>query len=143
MILPDVDVLVHAFRADTEHHERYRTWLEDVLRRGTPLALPDHCAAGFVRIVTNPRIFEDPAPTTAALALVDRLHQHPRTHRIMATTATWELLATWAEEDRGLRGNLVPDAYLAALAVSHGARLATADRGVARFPGLEHLDPGA
>jgi predicted nucleic acid-binding protein len=51
------------------------------------------------------------------------------------------MLGTHISQDHGIRGNLVPDAYLAALAVSHGCRLATSDRGFARFPGLDFFDP--
>ncbi|MGH3918040.1 MAG: PIN domain-containing protein, partial [Pseudonocardiaceae bacterium] len=57
--------------------------------------------------------------------------------------AAWTELERLAQQDRGLRANLVPDALLAALARTHGCRLATADRGFARFPGLHTFDPAA
>ena len=60
-----------------------------------------------------------------------------------STPATWAALARLVSEDRGLRANLVPDTYLAALAITHGCRLATADRGFARFGGLDFFDPVA
>ena len=64
-----------------------------------------------------------------------------RARTVTATDATWSTLADLSARDPGIRGNLVPDAYLAAMAISHGCRLATADRGFARFPGLDHFDP--
>jgi uncharacterized protein len=91
--------------------------------------------------VTNPRILAEPAPTSEALAFVDRLRDARRGRPVSATPATWDLFAEHVAKDRGIRGNLVPDAYLAALAITHGCRLATADRGFARFPGLEFFDP--
>ena len=105
------------------------------------LALVDHCLTGFVRIVTSARIFADPAPTAEALAFVDRLRRAQRGRSVASTSATWSALARLVADDRRIRANLVPDAYLAAPAISHGCRLATADRGFARFGGLDSFDP--
>lgn len=141
MILPDVNVLVYAYRREAEDHEAYATWLVGLVAGQDEIALVDHCLAGFLRIVTNPRILADPAPVSDALAFVDRLRNAPRGHVLAATPATWNVLAAYAAQDRGIRGNLVPDAFLAALAVSHGCQLATADRGFARYPELGFFDP--
>jgi uncharacterized protein len=143
VILPDVNILVCAYRREAEDHDAYAAWLTMLVAGHDELALVDHCLTGFLRIVTNPRILADPAPTSAALAFVDRLRGARRGRPVAATTSTWDVLAGHIAGDRGIRGNLVPDAYLAALAVSHGCRLATADRGFARFPGLEFFDPVA
>lgn len=143
MILPDVNVLVYAYRREAEDHDTYAAWLTTVVAGQDELALADHCLTGFLRIVTNPRIFGAPAPTAEALAFVDRLRRSRRGRPVAATPATWDVFAGHVAQDRGIRGNLVPDAYLAALAVSHGCRLATADRGFARFTGLEFFDPAA
>lgn len=72
----------------------------------------------------------DPAPTTEALAFVDALRHAPRARWLTPTSSAWERLASIAGEDAQVRANLVPDAWLAALALSHGCRLATADRGL-------------
>lgn len=143
MILPDVNVLVYAYRREAEDHDAYAAWLTTLVTGTDELALADHCLTGFLRVVTNPRIFTDPAPTAEALTFVDRLRRAHRGRPVTATSATWDVLAGHIAQDRGIRGNLVPDAYLAALALSHGCRLATADRGFARFPGLEFFDPVA
>lgn len=143
MILPDVNVLVYAYRREAEDHDAYAAWLTSVVAGRDELALADHCLTGFLRIVTNPRIFSDPAPTAEALSFVDRLRQARRGRPVAATPATWDLFAGYIAHDRGVRGNLVPDAYLAALAASHGCRLATSDRGFARYAGLELFDPVA
>lgn len=143
MILPDVNVLVYAYRREAEEHDAYAAWLTALVAGQDELALVDHCLMGFLRIVSNPRILTDPAPTSDALKFVERLRAAHRGRPVAATTATWEVLAKYISEDRAVRGNLLPDAFLAALAVSHGCRLATADRGFARFPGLEFFDPVA
>ena len=141
MILPDVNVLVYAYRREAQNHAAYASWLAAVVAGQDELALADHCLTGFLRIVTNPRILADPAPTGDALRFVERLRAARRGRPLVATSATWEVLTANASQDQGIRGNLVPDAYLAALAVSHGCRLATADRGFARFSDLDFFDP--
>lgn len=141
MILPDVNVLVHAYRREAPHHDRYATWLADVVGGSEDLALTDVVLTGFVRIVTNARIFADPAPTAAALGFVRALRQAVRGRWLPPTAAAWDRFGALAETDPMVRGNLVPDAWLAALAISHGARLATADRGMARFEGLDWFNP--
>jgi uncharacterized protein len=143
MILPDVNILVYAYRREAEQHEAYATWLASVVSGQDELALVDHCLTGFLRIVTSPRIMADPAPTADAFGFVTLVRQAAMGRPIVATKATWETFAGLMSRDRGVRGNLIPDAYLAALAVSHGCRLATADRGFARFSGLDFFDPVA
>lgn len=143
MILPDVNVLVYAYRREAQNHSAYASWLAAVVAGQDELALVDNCLTGFLRIVTNPRILAEPAPTGDALQFVERLRAARRGRPLAATSATWEVLRANISQDQGIRGNLVPDAYLAALAVSHGCRLATADRGFARFPHLDFFNPAA
>lgn len=140
MILPDVNVLVYAFRREAVDHDRYARWLSTAIA-GSELALVDTVLLGMVRIVTSPRIMADPAPTTVALRFVATLRAAPRARQLAPTAATWDRLRTIADRDEQVRGPLVPDAWLAALALSHGCRLATADRGFARFEGLEWFTP--
>jgi uncharacterized protein len=143
VILPDVNILVYSYRREAEKHDTYATWLTEIVAGGDELALVDHCLAGMVRIVTNSRIVADPAPTAHALSFVARLRGAARARSLTSTPATWRTLAELADTDPGVKGNLVPDAFLAALAISHGCRLATADRGFARFPHLDHFDPAS
>ncbi|HZI97364.1 MAG TPA: TA system VapC family ribonuclease toxin [Actinomycetales bacterium] len=141
MILTDVNVLVYAFRREADEHEVYAGWLARVVDGEDELALHDVVLSGFVRIVTNPRFVADPAPAAAALAFVARMRAAARARWIMPGQQTWEALGRLVDGDRGIRGNLVPDAHLAATAIAHGCRLATADRGFARYPGLRWFDP--
>ncbi len=141
MILPDVNVLVYAFRREAREYERYARWLAEVLAGSDELALHDVVLAGFARIVTNPRVVTDPAPMPDAMNFLARVRAAKRARWLPSASQTWDKLDGLAHEDRGIRGDLVPDAYLAALALAHGCTLATADRGFARFPGLAYFDP--
>lgn len=143
MIVPDVNVLVHAYRRESPKHERYAEWLGGVVAGDDELGLVESVLTGFVRIVTNPRIVADPAPTGDALAFVRAVRSSARARALAATDSTWVQLERYAQVDRQVRGNLVPDAWLAAMARSHGGRMATADRGFARFEGLDRFDPAA
>lgn len=140
MILPDVNVLVYAFRREAVGYERYASWLSEALARHE-VGLVESVLLGTVRIVTSRRIMADPAPTAVALDFVDTLLAAPRARPVTPTASTWRQLRRIASSDPQIRGPLVPDAWLAALALSHGCRLATADRGFARFEGLDWFVP--
>ncbi|MFT4135017.1 TA system VapC family ribonuclease toxin [Microbacterium sp.] len=140
MIVPDVNVLVYAFRADAPEHEAYAAWLNRTI--GTePIGLADVILSGFVRIVTHSRITTAPAPIARAVEFTERLAESPRATWLTHGAPVWKQFGGLAVEDPGIRGNLVPDAYIAALCLANGARLATRDRGFARFPGLRWFDP--
>lgn len=141
MILPDVNVLVYAFRREYPEHEHYRAWLQGVVGGSEDLALVDAVLVGFIRIVTHPRIFEAPASVPEALAFTAVLQASPLARRVSSSPAVWSQFGDFASSDRMLRGNLVPDAFLAAIAAATGARVATADAGFARFPQISWFDP--
>lgn len=141
MILPDVNILVYAFRREAEAHDGYAAWLNGARAGEEDLALVDPVLTGFVRIVTNPRVFADPAPTGDALSFVERLRASPAARALASTSAAWDRMRSLADGDRLVRGNLVPDAWLAALALTTGARVATSDAGFGRFPDLDWFDP--
>lgn len=141
MILTDVNVLVYAHRRDTRDHERYADWLAELVAGRDELGLTEMTLTGFLRVVTNPRIFPTPATMSQALSFVDGLRQALRARWLPATEVAWSEFERITEADPQVRGNLVPDAWLAALARAHGCRLATADRGFGRFDGVDWFDP--
>lgn len=141
MILPDVNTLVYAFHRDATEHRPFAEWLDSVIADAEPILLPDVVLTGFLRVVTNRRIFSDPAPMPVALAFVEALRTSPACRSLHPTDAAWRQLARFIENDSYLVGNLVPDAWIAALAVTSGARVATADAGFARFDGLTWFNP--
>jgi len=104
-------------------------------------ALLSAVLSGFVRVVTNARIFAEPATTLSALEFIHALIDAPSTTWLPPAPSTWAAFRRLAQTDAGIHGNHIADAYLASVAVAHGARLATADRGFARYRGLTWFDP--
>lgn len=139
-MLPDVNVLVIARRRDQDDHERIREWLEAEVNSSRPFALADMAVAGFLRIVTNPRVYARPTPLEGAIQAIDVLAAQPNCVPVSAGAGHWPILRQLLR-DADARGNLVPDAQLAAIAVEHGATVATRDRGFARFSGVGWFDP--
>ena len=140
MTLADVNVLVYAHREDLPQHEPYSFWLRDEIESGRRYGFCDASLSGFLRIVTNPRVFTDPTPLDLALKFVESLRGHPAAVHVVPGGRHWRLFADLCT-GIGARGNDVPDAYLAALAIESGAELVTADRGFDRFPGLRWSCP--
>lgn len=134
MLLPDVNVLLAGFRPDHAHHPIARSFLDGARGGPTPLGLSDVALSGVLRLATNSRIFPRPDTTGSVLDYVEVLLDDPAV-LLTAGPSHWtrfiELCRTLL-----LRGNLVPDAYLAALALDQGAEFVTLDRGFARYPHL-------
>ena len=141
MILPDVNTLVYAFHRDAAENEPFAEWLDSIVSDAVPILLPDVVLTGFLRVVTNRRIFSDPAPMSIALDFLEALRTSPASRSLHPTDAAWRQLAQFIKNDSYLVGNLVPDAWIAALAVTSGAQVATADAGFARFEGLTWFNP--
>lgn len=140
MRLPDVNVLVYAFRADTEPYRSIRDWLEKLIRGEEAYGIADAVLAGFLRIVTHPRVFEPPAPMRTALAFAEAVRNQPNAVSITPGPRHWRIFSGLCRAG-GVKGNLVPDAWLAALAIESGSEWITTDRDYGRFPGLRWRHP--
>lgn len=105
-----------------------------------PFGLTAAVLVRFVRVVTHPRVFSPPTPLESALAFVEALRSEPNAVFLSPGARHWDIFTRICRA-AGARGNLVPDAYLAALAIENGSELVTADRGFARFPGLSWRHP--
>jgi uncharacterized protein len=134
MLLPDVNVLLAAFRADHVHHSLAREFLDAARTSGTVIGLSDVALASVVRLATNSRVFVRPDPVDSVLEFVEVLRDPP-SQLVRAGAGHWARFAELCHHLQ-LRGNLVPDAYLAALALEQGAELVTFDRGFGRYPRL-------
>ena len=104
--------------------------------------MSDLVLAGFLRVVTHPRVFSPPSPMRHALSFLEALTGHPGCVRVAPGDRHWNIFVRLCG-DAGVKGNLVPDAYLAALAIESGSEWMTSDRDYSRFPGLRWRDPGA
>lgn len=140
MILVDANILVYSHVNSFAQHDVARDWLDQQLNGSTRVGLPWVSLIAFMRLVTNPRVFERPEPMTKAwrqvrdwLACETAWAPQP-TERHAALMD--ELLAL-----PGIHANLVPDAHLAALALEHGLTLCSSDGDFARFPKLRWLNP--
>jgi toxin-antitoxin system PIN domain toxin len=136
----DVNVLVYAHRVDSHRHREYQRWLEDARRGDEPLGLSDVVLSGFIRVVTHPRVFQEPSTLEMSLRFVDLLKSSPSATPLSPGDRHWRLFSTLCQQ-AGARGNQIPDAFLAALALEAGATWVTTDRGFARFPGLTWAHP--
>lgn len=140
MKLFDVNVLVNAHRADAPHHGPCRTVVEESLQAPMSFGLSPIVLSGVIRVVTHRRIFEVPTPLADAVEFTERLLAYPQAVVVEPGPRHWDIFTSLCLDARAV-GNLVPDAYLAALAIETGSELVTADRDFARFPGLSWSDP--
>jgi uncharacterized protein len=140
MVLPDVSVLVYAHRQDSADHSRYREWLEATLRADTAFAISEIVLSGFLRVVTHPKIFKSPSPLDSAQAFAAQLRGRPNAVLVAPGERHWDIFVRLSRA-AGARGNLVADAYLAALAMESGCEWITTDRDYARFDGLRWRHP--
>ena len=138
MLLADVNVLIYAHRPESPHHERRRSWLIEAVGSDEPFGISELVLAGFLRIVTNHRIYREPTPPSAALDFCEALMTAPAAIRVRPGARHWSLFTALCREVSA-RGNVVPDAFHAALALEYGATWVTTDRGFARFPGLRWM----
>jgi len=140
MLLPDVNVLVCAHREDSPHHARCRDWLETLVNGGESYGLSDLVLSGFVRVVTHPKVFAVPSPLADALEFTQQLRGRPNCVPVAPGPRHWELFQGLCVE-AAARGNLVPDAYLAAMAIESGCEWVTTDRDFSRFSRLRWRNP--
>ena len=140
MIAPDVNVFLYALREDAERHADFRRWLESALNGIERVALFEPVLAAVLRVSTHPAIFRPPTPRAIAEAFVDACLAAPSVMALRAETRHWTIFRDLCAR-ADCRGNLVQDAYLAALALEHDCVFVTTDRDFARFPGLRWRHP--
>ena len=140
MLLLDVNILVYAYRDAAPGHDRYRDWLNDLVNGPEAFAVCDLVLSGFLRIVTHPAIFSPPAPVEDALRFAEAIRSRPNYVPINPGSRHWEIFAGLCTSTRA-SGNLVLDAYLAALTIESGSDWISTDRDYARFPGLRCRRP--
>ena len=140
MMLLDVNILVNAHRKDAPHHALLRGWLENLINGDQAYGIADIVLSSFLRVVTHTTIFNPPSGMSDALAFCKEVRDQPHCVQISPGPRHWEVFTGLCRES-GVKGNLVPDAYLAALAIESGSEWITTDRDYSRFPKLRWRHP--
>jgi toxin-antitoxin system PIN domain toxin len=140
LILPDVNVLIYAFRADSKDHTRYKDWLEDAVNGPSAYGMSPQVLASVVRICSHPKIFAEPSDIDELLDYCSALIDQPNAMLVVPGGRHWPLFGKLCLDAKA-NGNLVQDAWNAALAIEAGCEWITTDRDYARFRGLNWRSP--
>lgn len=140
LVLPDVNVLVYAHRADSPGHAACHRWLARAIDGDEALGVSDLVLSGFVRVVTHPKVFARPSRLDDAFAFALQVREAPNAVPVAPGPRHFDLFRRLCARG-GAKGNLVPDAYLAALAIEAGCEWISTDRDYSRFPGLRWFNP--
>jgi toxin-antitoxin system PIN domain toxin len=140
VILIDANLLIYAHNSDAEKHERSRQWLRTVFQEPHSVRFSWDTIQAFLRITTHPRVFAAPFSITEAVSIVGDWLSYPGVAILEPGPRHWSILSRLMTEGQ-VRGPLVSDAHLAAMAIEHGATLCTTDRDFTRFPGVRLLNP--
>jgi hypothetical protein len=140
MLIPDVNILVYAYNADSPQYARAREWWETTLQQPRVVGLPWSTSVGFIRIATQRGISARPMTVQEAVETVRAWLDHPRVRIVTPGERHAEILFDLLLEV-GVAGNLTSDAHLAALAIEYQAELVSTDTDFARFPGLRWFNP--
>ncbi len=137
---PDINVVVAASRSDHPHHARARAWLDEAIvacDSGSSIEILPMVAAGFLRLVTNVKVFPEPSPIKEAIAFMDALLAIPGVE-MPDSGREWATLRRICLDGK-LSGNAIPDAWIAAAVISTNSHLVTFDRGFTRLLGRREL----
>ncbi len=140
MILPDVNVLLYAWRTDSPEHAAHRRWLEDTLNGEMAYGMSPQVLASVIRVATHPRIFARPSRLVETQAFAALLLDQPHCQIVQPGPRHWNIFEDLCRGAK-VAGNLVQDAWFAALAIESGCEWLTADRDYARFAGLRWRSP--
>jgi len=140
VILPDVNVLIYAFRRDAPHHELSRRWLEAVISSDARFGLSPLVLSAVVRVTTNPRAFANASALEDVFGYCDELMGQPNCQLVTPGERHWDIFSRLCVETE-TRGTRVSDAWFAALAIEWGCEWISFDRDFARFPGLSWRVP--
>lgn len=140
MYLLDVNILVQVHREDAPEHMGVTQWLMNTLAQTPGIAVSELVLSGVLRVITHPRVFKEPTPLDQALAFVEDFRSRPQVQILAPDEKHWPIFQELCQR-ADARGNHIPDAYHAALAIEYGCQWVTLDRGFSRYPGLNWLSP--
>ena len=140
MLLLDANLLIYAYHAGSGEHAAAKAWVESAFSGAEAVGLPWLTILAFLCITTNQRVFERPLSIAKAQGIAASWLARPQVHPVEAGANFFNGLSTLLGPAQ-IKGPLVNDAAIAALAIEHGATLCTTDRDFARFPGLKWVNP--
>ena len=140
MILVDANILLYAEDSLHPRNQQAREWWDGQLSQAETVCLCWTVLSAFIRIGTNPRVFEHPLSLEQALARVQSWLDQPCTRVVRPTERHWTVFQQMLTDGQAI-ANLVTDAHLAAIAIEHGCELASTDSDFARFPKLKWSNP--
>jgi toxin-antitoxin system PIN domain toxin len=140
VILPDVNVLLYAFRADSVNHAAHRRWLGSILNGQMAYGMSPQVLSGVIRVATHPQIFVRPSRLAEVTAFTSLLLEQPHSQIVQPGPRHWDIFCSLCR-NADATGNLVQDAWYAALAIEYGCEWITTDRDFARFEGLSWRSP--
>lgn len=140
MILPDINVLIHAHNSDSPSHLKARNWWDECLAGSKGVGLAWVTILGFIRITTHPRILVKPLHIQDVNQRLESWLALPHVHIPQPSDRHFEYLRI-ALENLGTAGNLTTDAHLATLAIERGYTLYSTDQDFGRFEGLKWINP--
>jgi toxin-antitoxin system PIN domain toxin len=140
MLLCDVNILVYAHREDSENHAKYLKWLSDLINSDESFAVSELVLSGFLRIVTHPKVFNPPSSLNDAFEFINTIRELENCKVVTPGERHWAIFQKLCQNSNA-KGNLIPDAYHAALAIESGCEWITADRGFGRYQDLRWRSP--
>ncbi len=140
MMLPDVNVLIYAFRRDSTRHAEYRAWLQGVVDGPNAYGVSPQVLASVLRICTHPKIYRQPSTVAETLAFCEALLEPVHSTLIQPGERHWPIFADLCASSK-VSGHLVQDAWFAALAIEHGCQWISTDADYDRFRELRWQRP--
>lgn len=140
MILLDANLLLYAYNSSAEIHSQAASWLEQALNGNEQVGIPLTIQLAFLRISTNRKAFVRPLAMERAIEIVDSWRSRNQVVTPQPGEEHWKILTNLMVECQ-VKGPLVSDAHLAALAIEHGATLYSTDHDFSRFDQLKFVNP--
>lgn len=139
-MIPDVNVLLNAFRKELPHHEAAKVWLNETINGNEAVGIVPIVLTGFLRISTNPRFWTTPSIRAEVISFADVLVNRGIVLEVSGNY--WDVFRSLLDETKA-SGDIVTDISIAATAIVHGAQIATYDRDFAKLPGVSWFSPGS
>ncbi len=136
----DVNIFVYAHREDIADHLDYKNWLENILNSDDFYGVSELALSGFLRVVTHPKVFNTPSSLDKAIQFTQQIRNNPNAINVTPKERHWMIFKNLISTTQA-KGNLIPDAYHAALAIESGCQWITTDKGFKRFKGLKTQHP--